>query len=86
MGRGNMGRGEGGMEIWSERRDCMGEGEQVLVWGTEEFGDEGERLGFNKQYCEGFAKRRTVPEFSSRRRRKSRGPAAKTARYTVVLR
>ena len=22
MGRGNMGRGKGGMEIWSERREC----------------------------------------------------------------
>ena len=55
-------------------------GNQVLVWGTEEFGDEGERLGSSKQYCEGFAK------FSSRRRRKSHRPAAKTVRYTVVLR
>ena len=51
MGRGNMGRGNG--SVVRATRMC---GDQVLVWGTEEFGDEGERLGFNKQYCEGFVK------------------------------
>ena len=78
-----MGRGKGNGNMIGATRMCE---DQVLEWGTGEFGDEGEHLGFNKQYCEGFAKRRTVPEFSCRRRRKSRGPAAKTVRYTVMLR
>ena len=47
---------EGGMEVDRATRMC---GDQLLVWGTEQIEDEGERLGFKKtilrRLCEGFS-------------------------------